>query len=133
MRDEDFDTLYRMNIESVFHLTRAAWPLLKKQGGTIINVSSQAAVDPFPGFAAYGASKAWVNAFTRACATEGKPDGIKVFGVAPGAVETDMLRGLFPDFPKDQTVTPDHVAAMIEWLLDERCRYSTGQIVDVRK
>jgi NAD(P)-dependent dehydrogenase (short-subunit alcohol dehydrogenase family) len=122
-----------VNIHSVFFGCRAAWPLLRRSRGTIINVSSMAAVDPFPGFAAYGASKAWVNTFTRGLADEGRAHGIKVFAVGPGAVETGLLRQRFPDFPAERTLQPDDVAGMVEWLLDERCQYATGQTIYVRK
>lgn len=133
MSDADFRQLTAVNMEAVFRLCRGAWPLLKESRGTIINISSVASVDPFPGFAAYGASKAWVNVFSQALAAEGKPFGIRVFSVAPGAVETRMLRGAFPDLPVDETLQPDDVAAMIELLLDERCRHSSGQTVFVRR
>ena len=80
---------------------------------TIVNVSSLSAIDPFPGFSLYGASKAWVDLLTEALATEGKECGIRVCSVRPGAVETPLLRGLFPDFPSDQCVSPDAVAEII--------------------
>jgi NAD(P)-dependent dehydrogenase (short-subunit alcohol dehydrogenase family) len=132
--DEDtFRALIDINISGVFHACRYAWPLLKASRGTIINISSVAAIDPFAGFAAYGATKAWVNTFTQALAKEGKPLGIRVFAIGPGAVETQMLRGALPDIPEDQTLDPDDIAGMVEWLLDDRCRNATGQTIYVRK
>jgi NAD(P)-dependent dehydrogenase (short-subunit alcohol dehydrogenase family) len=132
MSDELFQQVNAVNINAVFYACRAAWADLAASGGTIVSISSLASVDPFPGFAVYGAAKAWVNLFTRAIAAEGQAAGIKAFAVAPGAVETTMLRGAFPDFPAAQTLDPDHVAAMVELLLDERCRYSSGQTVFVK-
>ena len=87
----------------------------------------------FPGFSLYGATKAWLNSFTQSLAVEGKPFGVRVFGVGPGAVETQMLRGAFPDFPADQTLQPDDIAAAIEWLLDERAEHISGQTIYVKK
>lgn len=133
MTDSVFSELVAVNIQSVFLTCRAAWPLLKTSRGVIINISSMAAADPFPGFAAYGATKAWVNTFSRGLADEGRSCGVRVFAVGPGAVETQMLRGRFPDFPTEQVLQPDEVAGMVEWLLDERCRYATGQTIYIRK
>ncbi|HSW46869.1 MAG TPA: SDR family oxidoreductase [Phycisphaerae bacterium] len=126
------DTL-AVNVSAVVYACRAAWPALKRSRGTIINISSVAADDPFPGFALYGATKAWVNVFTRALAAEGRADGIRVFAVGPGAVETEMLRKAFPDFPADQTLQTDDIATAVEWMLDERTRYMTGQTIYVKK
>jgi NAD(P)-dependent dehydrogenase (short-subunit alcohol dehydrogenase family) len=133
MSDDAFAACNAVNINAVFYACRAAWPDLTTSRGCIINVSSVASVDPFPGFAVYGAAKAWVNLFTQAIAAEGKPVGIRAFAVAPGAVETAMLRGAFPDFPADQTLSPDDVAGLVEALLDERCRYASGQTILIRK
>ena len=133
MTDDAFARTNAVNINAVFYTCRAAWPDLTATRGCIINLSSMASTDPFPGFAAYGAAKAWVNLFTRALADEGKPSGIRAFAVAPGAVETTMLRGAFPDFPAAETLAPEEVAGLIETLLDERCRYASGQTVIIRK
>lgn len=122
-----------VNIGAVVFACRAAWRALSQSRGTIVNISSMAAADPFPGFAVYGGSKAWVNVFTQALAGEGKKVGIKVFAVGPGAVETDALRRAFPTFPAAQTLQPDDIAGAVEWLLDERCRYMTGQTLYVVK
>lgn len=132
--DDAYEQTLRANVSSVFYVSRAAWPRLKSQGGgTIVNLSSIASTDPFPGFVVYGACKAWVNVFTKALAEEGRPLGIRVFAVAPGAVETDMLRGAFPDFPRDQTLAPRDVADVVYALCQEPLRCASGQTVFVRK
>lgn len=129
-----FDETIAINVAAVFHMTRCAWPVLRgRGGGTIVNISSIAAADPFPGFSVYGACKAWVNLFTKAAAGEGKELGIRVFCVAPGAIETQMLRQHFKDFPAEQTLTPDDVAAVIERLVDPAWRHATGETIYVRR
>lgn len=132
--DENFERTIATNIGGVFHTTRAAWPILRNQGGgVIVNISSVASVDPFHGFSVYGGAKAWVNVFTQAIAAEGKPLGIRAFCVAPGAVETEMLRGAFPDFPRDKTLAPDAVAEVIAALCDGAFSAASGQTIFVRK
>ncbi len=131
---EDLEQVCAVNIGGVFHTTQAVWPIMVRQGGgVIVNLSSAAAADPFPGFAVYGGSKAWVNVFTQAVAGEGKPHGIRVYAVAPGAVETGLLRAAFPTFPADKTLAPDAVAAVIEAVCDERLAPVSGQTIYVRK
>ncbi len=130
----EFDRMMAINCHAVFYACRAAWPIFIDQGrGRIVNISSLAAVDPFPGFQAYGASKAWVSTFTKALAEEGREHNILVHAIAPGAVDTRMLRGPFPDFPADQCLPPSEIASAIEWILDERSRHASGSVVYVRK
>jgi NAD(P)-dependent dehydrogenase (short-subunit alcohol dehydrogenase family) len=129
-----FEQMMAVNVMGVYHSCRAAWPIMKAQKqGVIINISSAASVDPFPGLGAYGATKAWVNVWTRALADEGRPLGIRVFAVAPGAVETQMLRGAFPDFPGDQALGPEDVADVVCALAQADCRHASGQTVFVKK
>lgn len=93
-----------------------AWPhFIKRRTGRIVNVSSIATQDPFPGFFAYAASKAAVNLMARSCAIEGKAYGIHAFAVAPGAIETPLLRTLFDEqaIPPDKCLTPEAVAETI--------------------
>jgi NAD(P)-dependent dehydrogenase (short-subunit alcohol dehydrogenase family) len=133
-RDEDFETAIAANVAAVFYTTRAVWPIMRKQAaGVIVNISSMSSVDPFPGFSVYGACKAWVNLFTKAVADEGRPLGIRVFAIAPGAVETQMLRTNFPKIPKSQTLDPDEVAGLVEAVCYDRMRYVSGQTIFVRK
>lgn len=97
------------------------WPIFERQAlagdapGVIVNVSSLASVDPFPMLYAYGAAKAGVNNLARSVATLGQPLGIRGFAVAPGAVETDLLRSIVDErtLPPDRTLRPESVARVI--------------------
>lgn len=94
----------------------AVWPtMLRQKSGRIVNVSSLAAVDPFPGFFAYSAAKASMNLLAFAASNEGRTHGIRAFAVAPGAVETDMLRAIISKdaLPRTRTLTPRAVASVI--------------------
>lgn len=134
MTDEDFEHVQALNVRAVFATTRAAWPIMQAQGsGVIVNISSAAAFDPFPGFSVYGASKAWVNVFSQALAVEGARDAIRIYAVAPGAVETQMLRSNFPRFPAEKTLAPDDVAAKIEELCADTTAARSGQTVVISR
>ena len=127
-----FESVLDVNLRSVFHLTQVAWTqMLKQGGGVIVNISSLAAVDPFPGFSVYGASKAWLDLLTVALAAEGQEHGIRVCSIRPGAVETPMLRSLFPDFPAQQCVSPEDVAARIWGCVSEPENYESGKAYEV--
>jgi NAD(P)-dependent dehydrogenase (short-subunit alcohol dehydrogenase family) len=109
--EESFEDLVNLNIRSSFYLTQVVWnTMVKQKSGTIVNISSKAAVDPFPGFSLYGASKAWIDLLTHALGQEGADLGIRVCSIRPGAVETPLLRGLFPDYPADECSSPKLIA-----------------------
>lgn len=124
---EELETLYRLNSIGPMALIAAAWPVFAAQqaarspqgrdedAARVVNVSSMATVDPFPGLSAYAASKAAVNLLTKACAGEGAEAGIKAFAVAPGAVETEMLRSIADEemLPRDKVLSPRQVASVI--------------------
>jgi len=124
------------NLTSVVHLTAAVWPHLRKSdehaGGVIVNVSSMASFDPFPGFALYAAAKIGVNMFTLCTGREGAEHGIRAVCIAPGAVETSMLRGLFDEsvIPPDKALSPDAVAACIADCITGRRDYESGETIE---
>jgi len=94
----------------------AAWPVFRRQGaGCVVNVSTIGTSDPFPGFFAYAAAKAATEVMVKSCAKEGASVGVRAFGVAPGAVETEMLRAILPPdaVPPDKTLAPEDVARVI--------------------
>lgn len=100
-------------------------------GPAIVNVSSMAAADPFPGFFAYGASKAAVNLLTKAAHNEYAPLGLRAFAVAPGAVETPLLRSIFPAeaLPASRCLAPETVASVVvSCVLGER-EANRGEVI----
>jgi NAD(P)-dependent dehydrogenase (short-subunit alcohol dehydrogenase family) len=119
IEETDADMIYRTFAVNVFGpamLISRAWPIFRRQhSGRIVNVSSMASVDPFPGFFAYAAAKSAVESLTRSAANEGREHGVRAFSVAPGAVETGTLRGLFSerDLPPARTLDPRDVAHVI--------------------
>jgi len=92
---EEWDMVMTSNLRSVFLGAKLAYPLLKANGGAIVNVSSVHAVATSANIAAYAASKGGLLALTRAMAIEFAPDKIRVNAVLPGAVDTPMLRAGF--------------------------------------
>lgn len=130
--ESTFDSVLSTNVKAVFSLTQSVWPnLLENGGGSVVNISSMAAIDPFPGFSIYGASKAWVELFSKAIAAEGTDHSIRVCCVRPGAVETDLLRGLFPDFPADQCVSPEEIAGKVWACVSDPENHPSGEAFTV--
>jgi NAD(P)-dependent dehydrogenase (short-subunit alcohol dehydrogenase family) len=110
------DEVFRVNALAPAYAIRAAWPIfLRQRSGRIVNISTLGTIDPFPGFFAYAAAKAAVNLMAKSCHIEGRVHGIRAFAVAPGAVETKMLRAIIPEsaLPKSAAMSPDTVARVI--------------------
>lgn len=113
-----------------------AWSIFKRQkSGCVVNVSTAGTADPFQGFFAYAASKASVNLMARSCAKEGKAIGVRAFSVAPGAVETGLLRSLFSEkmVPSAACLTPDDVAKVIVDCIEGRRNSDNGKTILVRR
>ena len=124
------------NLDSIAYLTHAAWPVFKQQSGgggegVIVNISSMASIDPFPGFAAYAPAKAAVNMFTRITADEGKKIGLRAVAIAPGAVETPLLRSMFDEtkIPPDQCCSPDELGVLIRDCITGQRDFDSGEVI----
>lgn len=89
---EEWDSVFAVNLRAAFLVMREAHPLLCIRGGSIVNVGSVHARATSKNISAYAASKGALEALTRAAALEFAADGIRVNGVHPGAVETEMLK-----------------------------------------
>jgi len=136
MAVEEWRAVLDTNLSSAFYLCKAAWPALERQkGGVVVNVSSAAARDPFPGFAAYGAAKAGLNLLGLSAAREGERIGVRVHTVAPAAVETAMFRKLMTpeQYPREQTLDQAEVARMIALCVTGELRYTSGETIYVHK
>ncbi len=91
MRLEDWHAIIETNLNGVFYCTRAAIPVMRRAGGGfIVNISSLAGKNAFPGGAAYCASKAALNHFSEALMQEVRHDNIRVSYVMPGSVATEF-------------------------------------------
>jgi NAD(P)-dependent dehydrogenase (short-subunit alcohol dehydrogenase family) len=130
--DQIIDDALAVNLKSVIYLTRAVWPTFRQQKrGAICSVSSMASLDPFTGFNVYAAAKAGVNLFTKATADEGKRFNVIAAAVAPGAIETPMLRQNFPEkvIPSTKTLDPLVVAGVIRDVLTGQREITNGETI----
>ncbi len=138
--EEVWDRIIAVNLKGTFFCAQAAAGHMKDRGsGTIINMSSLAAKNG--GLAAgppYAAAKAGILTLTITLARALAPHGIRVNGIAPGIIDTQMTRGLSPDhaelarqIPLGEKGTPEDVAHCALFLASEEARHITGEIIDV--
>lgn len=110
---DEWHRIIDINLTGVFNCCKAAIPHLRTAGGGwIVNISSLSSTGPFPGGAAYVASKAGVNAFSDALMQELRQDNIRVTTILPGSVATGFS-GREPDHGADWKLLPEDVARAI--------------------
>jgi NAD(P)-dependent dehydrogenase (short-subunit alcohol dehydrogenase family) len=134
-----FDTMVAVNFRAPFFLTAALAPRMAARGhGAIVNVSTMVAARGAAGMAAYGASKAALEALTRSWAAEFGPAGVRVNAVALGPSRTeitksmgDMIDTLAAASPLGRANEPDEVAHVIAYLAGEQARPITGTVLAV--
>lgn len=113
---DEWDAQLGAGLRGAFLCSREAFRLMSSGGGSIVMVSSLSGVagaEKFPGMAAYVAAKSGLAGLTEALAVEGRPHGIRVNAVSPGAVDTPMLRVAGIEGP---SLRPVEVARVIAWL-----------------
>lgn len=125
---DEWDRIIGTNLTGVFNCCKAAIPYLRSRGGGwIVNLSSLASTNPFPGGAAYCASKAGLNAFSEALMQELRYDNIRVTVILPGSVATGFS-GRESDSGADWKLHPEDVAQTIVDLLGHRARSLPSRI-----
>lgn len=100
-----FDRVYNINVKSIFHMTHAVVPLMRKQGGgVILNIGSVAGIRPRPGLTWYNSSKGAVNLLSKSMAVELGPDNIRVNAICPVMGATGLLESFMgmPDTPENR-------------------------------
>lgn len=141
---DEWRYLLAVNLEAVFATTHAALPAMQAAGyGRIINISSEAGRMGSRGGSVYAAAKGGVHAFTRSIARENGGKGITANVIAPGPIDTPLLRKAVEQYGdkllgamKEATLlgrlgTPDEVAAAVAFLASEEAAFITGEILGV--
>jgi NAD(P)-dependent dehydrogenase (short-subunit alcohol dehydrogenase family) len=130
--DATFQRMLDLNLNSVFHILRAAVPPLRQTGdGRIIAIGSRAALEPGAGVGAYSASKAAMVALIRTVALENKDAGLRANAILPGTMDTPANRKAMPDADFSKWVRPQAVASLITWLAGDSGKDVNGAVIPV--
>ena len=136
--DEIWDRILAVNLTGTRNAARAVLPrMISEKTGCIINISSMWGLRGASCEVAYACTKAAVIALTRSLALEVAPSGIRVNCVAPGCIETDMVRVLGPETremlveetPLGRLGTPEDIAHAVAFLASEKASFLTGQVL----
>lgn len=140
MTEADWDLVIKINLKSIFNMTKAVQRImLKQRNGSIINMSSVVGVNGNAGQSNYSASKAGLIGFTKSIAKELGSRNIKVNAVAPGFIETAMTAKLDEDVKKEwaqqiplrRAGQAEDVANTCLFLASDLSSYVTGQVISV--
>lgn len=140
MSEDQWDEVIRVNLKSVFNLSKAATkPMMKAKSGSIINLTSVVGIRGNAGQTNYAASKAGIIGFTKSVALELGSRNIRSNAIAPGFIETEMTDELNAasieewkkTIPLKRGGQPEEVADACVFLASEMSRYITGQVLQV--
>ena len=138
MSDDDWRTVIDTNLSSVFYTCRAvSRPMMKKRGGSIVNISSVVGVHGNWGQTNYAASKAGMIGFTKSLARELGSRNIRANVVAPGYVKTQLTdvlpeeaqQAILSNTPLARMGTPDDVAGAVRFLCSDEASFITGEVL----
>jgi 3-oxoacyl-[acyl-carrier protein] reductase len=138
MSDDDWRTVIETNLSSVFYTCRAVTrPMMKKRGGSIVNISSIVGVHGNWGQANYGASKAGIIGFTKSLARELGSRGVRANVVAPGYVKTQLTdvlpeeatKAMLANTPLGRLGDPEDVAGAVRFLCSDEASFITGEVL----
>ena len=137
--DEMADRVMAINATGLIHHTQGAARLMRKNGGSIVNMTSIIGVNGNVGQMVYGASKAAVIGMTKSAAKELAPKGIRVNAIAPGFIETDMTAAIPQDKFAERLASvkmsrigkPQDIANAVLFCVSDLSTYMTGQVIGI--
>jgi NAD(P)-dependent dehydrogenase (short-subunit alcohol dehydrogenase family) len=124
---EDFHNVLNTNLVGPFLITKAALPAMIENGGSIINVSSDAGSTGYPGWGAYGISKFGVEGMSQTWASELEETEVRVNWVDPGSMNTAMHRAAEPDEDPTEWADPAAVTEVFLFLASDESKGITGK------
>jgi NAD(P)-dependent dehydrogenase (short-subunit alcohol dehydrogenase family) len=135
---EDWDATLGLNLTGPWQLTSALHKRMR-HGSVVINIASPASVYPSVGLGAYNVSKAALAMLTRCFALEWARDGIRVVGVVPGKVDTEMVRPIVTYLedhemelnPLGRAGEPEEIAAFVSFLAGDEAALITGSLLPI--
>jgi NAD(P)-dependent dehydrogenase (short-subunit alcohol dehydrogenase family) len=128
----DFESQFELNLRPTYLVVHETLPhLVSSGGGTVVCMSSRAAVSPFAGAAGYCASKAAVLAFAKVVAAEHADDGIRCNAVLPSMIDTPANREAMPESAHAKLVPPEQIARVIHFLSTEESAPTNGAAIPV--
>lgn len=139
LTDDDFIDGFALKYFAAVRLTRAAWPHLRKQKGSLVNIVGAGGRTPGAPFTIGGSVNAAVLSFTKAISEKGIQDGVQVNAINPGPVRTARLAAQLKDkseddFLKQQRIArigePEDIAALVAFVLSPHGRLLQGSLID---
>jgi NAD(P)-dependent dehydrogenase (short-subunit alcohol dehydrogenase family) len=128
--DGRFQSMLDINLNSTFHILRAAIPALRRAGvGRIIAIGSRAALEPGAGVGAYSASKAAMLSLIRTVAIENQDAGLTANVILPGTIDTARNRLAMPKSDFSKWVQPTNIASLVLWLASDAGKEITGAAI----
>ncbi len=129
-----FERIFTTNVYAPLHLIQHALPLLRRDGGgTVVNLSSDAAVNAYEGWGGYGASKAALDHLSRVLALELHGSGVSVIAADPGDMDTELHARAVPDADRAELAKPELVApALLEVIASKRPPFVRVELQSLR-
>jgi NAD(P)-dependent dehydrogenase (short-subunit alcohol dehydrogenase family) len=150
LTDEDWADGFALKFFGAMRLTREAWPHLKKQAGSVLNISGVGGRMPGPQFTIGGSVNAALLSFTKAMADIGIRDGVQVNAINPGSIRTDRFRRMLETTAAQQGIDletaeskliessrttrigePDDIAALVAFVVSPEGRFLQGSLIDM--
>ena len=127
-----WQTMLSLNVTSAFLLSRAVIPhMTARRSGRLIHIAARAALEPFPGAAAYLVAKAALVSLIRVLALELEGAGVTVNGILPGTIDTPANRESMPQADRSTWVKPESIAQVLVWLMSDNTAAINGALIPV--
>lgn len=140
MNEKEWDKVIDVNLKGTFNCSKAiSRVMISQRSGNIVNLASISAISGTAGQTNYSAAKGGIISFTKSLARELAPFGIRVNALAPGLIDTEMVKQMPKEMldrvlkitPLKRVGTPEEVAKVVTFLVSKEANYITGQVIKI--